>query len=575
MQPLAPPLRLLLLGLLLSLTSTAWAQAVLVNALPAEHAGRYTQVLKESSTVLTVEQASSLFQQGQGRAGQTPILNFGIGSRPVWLRLQLHNPTNQPISVQVITGTSWVDDLQLTLMHNGKPQHQWQSGDAQSGAKDLVPGIGYVVPLRIPSGSSELYLRAQSPDPMVLPIEVLSESHFLARDREYKFVYGLIYGFLLSLIVYNSMLFIGLRERSYLYYSIYLGLFALLNFAYSGHGFAWVWSDNPLLQGHIILLCMLLFGCSGLLFTSSFLSLATHAPRALRVLQTLAALGAIGMAITLLLGDRISEALLAFGFTLLAAISMVVLGLTTLRHRQVAGRYYLTATLCGMLGTAISILTVWGALPFTGWNYGAIKVGIILQATLLALGLSLKVRQQQREKMLAERLAEHDPLTSLLNRRGFSQQAAALWSTSLRNQRPLTLVMLDLDHFKALNDQFGHDFGDQALQRVAQVLQATCRAGDLTTRWGGEEFLLLLPETSLAEAMALAERLRLAIQAMQLNAGEQRVDISCSFGVSERGQHSSLEQLINVTDQRLYTAKQNGRNRVCGEPSAQQFSTSH
>ena len=141
--------------------------------------------------------------------------------------------------------------------------------------------------------------------------------------------------------------------------------------------------------------------------------------------------------------------------------------------------------------------------------------------------------------------------------------------------RPLTLVMLDLDHFKALNDQFGHDFGDQALQRVAQVLQATCRAGDLTTRWGGEDFLLLLPETALAEAMALAERLRLAIQAMPLHAGEQRVNISCSFGVSERGQHSSLEQLINATDQRLYSAKQGGRNRVCGEYSAQQYSASH
>lgn len=573
MQPLAPPLRLLLLGLLLSLSSTAWAQALLVNALPAEHAGRYTQVLKESSAALTVEQASSLFQQGQGQAGQTPILNFGIGSRPVWLRLQLHNPTNQPISVQVVTGTSWIDDLQLTLLHDNKPLQQWHSGDAQAGAKDLVPGIGYVVPLAIPPGSSELYLRAQSTDPMVLPIEVLSESRFLARDREYKFVYGLVYGFLLSLIVYNSMLFIGLRERSYLYYSIYLGLFAVLNFAYSGHGFAWVWPDNPLLQEHIIVFCMLLFGCSSLIFTSSFLNLATHAPRALRVLQALVVLVVIGIAITLLLGDRISESLLAISFNLLTTISMVALGLTTLRHRQVAGRYYLIATLCGMLGTAITILTIWAVLPFTGWTYGAIKIGIILQATLLALGLSLKVRQQQREKMLAERLAEHDPLTSLLNRRGFNQQAAALWSTSLRNQRPLTLVMLDLDHFKALNDQFGHDFGDQALQRVAQLLQATCRAGDLTTRWGGEEFLLLLPETALAEAMALAERLRLAIQAIRLDAGEQRVDISCSFGVSERGQHGSLEQLINAVDKQLYAAKQSGRNRVSGAPLLPQCST--
>ena len=562
MQPLSQSLRLLLLGLLLSLSGTAWAQAVLVNALPAEQAGRYSQVLQEDSAVLTVEQARSLFQQGLSQTGQTPILNFGIGSRPIWLRLQLHNPTEQPINVQVVTGTSWIDDLQLTLLHNDKPLHQWHSGDSQAGARDLVPGIGYVVQLVIPPGSSELYLRAQSTDPMVLPIEILSESNFLARDREYKFVYGLIYGFLLALIVYNSMLFIGLRERSYLYYSIYLGLFAVLNFAYSGHGFAWVWPDNPLLQEHIIVFCMLLFGCSSLIFTSSFLGLAEHAPRALRALQAMVAIVTIGITITLLLGDRISESLLAISFNLLTTISMVALGLTTLRQRQLARGYYLIAMLCGMLGTAITILTIWAVLPFTGWTYGAIKVGIIIQATLLALGLSLKVRQQQIEKIQAERLAEHDLLTGLLNRRGFNQQAATLWSTCTRNQRPLSLIMLDLDHFKLINDQHGHLIGDQVLQASAQLLSNACRAGDILGRWGGEEFLFLLPDTDLEQARLFAERLRQAIAAHHLSHGTEQIRFTASFGVAQRNRHLHLEELIDEVDVQLYAAKQNGRNRV-------------
>jgi diguanylate cyclase (GGDEF)-like protein len=432
----------------------------------------------------------------------------------------------------------------------------------------LIPGIGYVVPLQIPSGSSQLYLRAQSPDPLVLPIEVLSEPGFLARDREYKFVYGLIYGFLLSLIVYNSMLFIGLRDRSYLYYSIYLSLFALLNFAYSGHGFAWVWANNPQLQNHIILVCMVLFGSSGLAFASSFLDLAQNAPKALRLLKALATIGIGALLISLLLGQQSIEALVAFSYSLVATVSMALLGLITLRQGRVAGRYYQAATLCGMLGAVITTLTVWGALPFTGWNYGAVKIGIILQAILLALGLSLKVRQQQTEKLHAERLAQHDPLTGLLNRRGFNQQASTLWSTCLRNQRPLALIMLDLDHFKRLNDQYGHDFGDQALEAVAKLLERSCRTGDLTTRWGGEEFLLLLPETDLAHAQALAERLRLAIQAIALQAGEQQVSLSGSFGVTDRAQQQQLEQLINEADRRLYLAKQAGRNRVCASASA-------
>jgi diguanylate cyclase (GGDEF)-like protein len=565
-RPIAAYLRLTILALL-ALSCSAWAQPLRVDALPAGHLGRYSQVLQETQGPLTVEQAAVLFQQDQGQPGQSPILNFGIGSHPTWLRLQLHNPTDAPISLLMITGASWVDALQLSLLQHGQTLQQWQSGDAMAGAVNLVPGIGYVLPLQIPSGSSQLYLRAQSPDPLVLPIELLSEQSFLARDREYKFVYGLIYGFLLSLIVYNSMLFIGLRDRSYLYYSIYLSLFALLNFAYSGHGFAWVWPDNPWLQNHIILVSMVLFGSSGLTFASSFLGLAQNAPKTLRLLKALATLGIGALLISLLLGQQSIEALVAFSYGLAATVSMALLGLLTLRQGRAAGRYYQVATLCGMLGAVITTLTVWGALPFTGWNYGAIKIGIILQAILLALGLSLKVRQQQAEKLLAERLAERDPLTGLLNRRGFNQQAGSLWSSGARKQRPLALIMLDLDHFKELNDQYGHDFGDLVLCTVATLLEGTCRTRDLTARWGGEEFLLLLPETGLPEARALAERLRLAIQALQLQAKGQPVGLSCSFGVAERTLQEQLEQLINEADRRMYIAKQSGRNRVCAQAS--------
>ncbi|MBX9915574.1 MAG: sensor domain-containing diguanylate cyclase [Pseudomonadaceae bacterium] len=561
-QRLATYLRPLLLGLLLSLTGGAWAQALQVDALSIGPAGLASQFLQETDGPLTLEQAVLRFQQGHGQAGRSPILNFGIGSQPTWLRLELFNPSDAPIQLKMVTGTTWVDDLQLSLLRAGQPLQQWRGGDAIAATAELIPGIGYVVPVQIPSGKSELYLRAQSPDPLVLPIELLSEQSLLARDREYKFVYGMIYGFLLSLIVYNSMLFIGLRERSYLYYSIYLGLFTLLNFAYSGHGFAWIWPASPQLQSHIILLSMLLFGCSGLLFTSSFLGLAEHAPRALRLLQALVGLGITALIISLILKSPVAEVLIAFSFSLLYAVSMPLLGLATLRQRHVAGRYYLAATLCGLFGTLITTLTVWGALPFTGWNYGAIKIGIILQATLLALGLSLKVRQQQIEKIQAERLAEHDPLTGLLNRRGFNQQAEILWSTCPRNQRPLTLIMLDLDHFKLINDQHGHLIGDQVLQASAQLLSHACRAGDILARWGGEEFLFLLPDTDLEQARLFAERLRHAIAAHCLSRGTEQIHFTASFGVAERQHHLCLDALIDEVDVLLYAAKQNGRNRV-------------
>ena len=169
------------------------------------------------------------------------------------------------------------------------------------------------------------------------------------------------------------------------------------------------------------------------------------------------------------------------------------------------------------------------------------------------------------DKLLAEQMAQSDPLTGLHNRRGFTEQAATIWSTAVRNRRPLSLIMLDLDHFKDINDRFGHDAGDLALEQTARLLERTCRSGDVLARWGGEEFLLLLPETGLAEARALAERLRLEVQELALAARDHTIVLSASFGVIERSTQDQLEQLINQTDRLLYRAKHAGRNQVFAE----------
>lgn len=558
-------LHLILLCLLLVWARAGWAQPVQINSKSEGYAGLLSQVLEEQGTPLDLPQAMALFRQGRGQPGKSPILNFGIDSPAVWLQLALDNPADQPVAVMVVSGTTWIDHLQLSLVQADKLLGQWQMGDTLPGAKQLIPGIGFATRLLIPPGRSELYLRAASPDPLVLPIEVLDVDVFDARQHEYRFVYGLIYGFLLSMIVYNSMLYIGLRDRSYLHYSLYLALFGLLNMTYTGHGFAWFWPDNPSFQNHCILLMMVMFGCSGLAFTSSFLSLERYAPKSLRLLQALCILALASQAFSLLFNAQAAETLAAFVFALVASLGMLLLGILALKHRHVAGHYYLAAMFFGMLGTLITTLTVWGLLPFTGWNYGAIKIGIILQAILLALGLSFKVRQQQKSRLQAERMAERDPLTGLHNRRGFNEQAAAIWSTAVRNQRPLSLIMLDLDHFKTINDLHGHATGDKALKLTADMLAQNCRGGDVLGRWGGEEFLLLLPETGISEAQALAERLRMEIQTLGLAESHMKLALSASFGVIERSSQGQLEQLINQADRLLYVAKHSGRNRVCRE----------
>jgi two-component system cell cycle response regulator len=162
-------------------------------------------------------------------------------------------------------------------------------------------------------------------------------------------------------------------------------------------------------------------------------------------------------------------------------------------------------------------------------------------------------------------LTRHDPLTGLYNRKALYEIAQAELGRAVREGTPTSLVMLDLDHFKAVNDHFGHAIGDQALRHVAKILLQSNRVYDYVGRWGGEEFLVLLPNTNLVEAAVVTERMRLNIEVIPLRLPEGGViELRASFGISSTDDTSFLlETLLTQADKALSQAKASGRNRVC------------
>lgn len=155
--------------------------------------------------------------------------------------------------------------------------------------------------------------------------------------------------------------------------------------------------------------------------------------------------------------------------------------------------------------------------------------------------------------------AERDHLTQAYNRRGFDHRMVTAFATAKRYARPLSLLFLDIDLFKPVNDQCGHDVGDKILQKVARLLMQLARESDTVCRWGGEEFAVLAPETGLEEAMELAERLR---QAVASEVKSPLGPITISIGVAERRPRESRKQFTRRADRALYRAKELGRNRV-------------
>jgi diguanylate cyclase (GGDEF)-like protein len=159
------------------------------------------------------------------------------------------------------------------------------------------------------------------------------------------------------------------------------------------------------------------------------------------------------------------------------------------------------------------------------------------------------------------RLAGTDPLTGVLNRRALDTS----WA-ELRSGAPeLAMVMVDIDHFKAVNDSHSHVVGDRALQRVAAVLGAGLRGLDCVGRWGGEEFAMLLPHTGLAAACAATERLRRDVESQDWQALSPGLAVTISAGVVATRPDESFEQAVARADALLYRAKREGRNRVIGE----------
>ena len=204
-----------------------------------------------------------------------------------------------------------------------------------------------------------------------------------------------------------------------------------------------------------------------------------------------------------------------------------------------------------------------------GWPLStrSLLLATLLPVPIAGLGAGITLRlivalDQARSR--AEQLALTDALTGVRNRRWFMTQAALEFERATRHGRALALVLIDVDHFKRVNDEHGHQTGDRLLVEIAQTCAATLRRTDLLARFGGEEFIVLLPETGQRDAVRLAERMRQAVQAgLRDPQHPLQVPVTISLGVVAMSAATpTLDALIRATDQALYDAKRAGRDRV-------------
>ncbi len=538
--------------------------AVTLPQMDGRPLGTAASYLQETTAPMTLEQALSAYGRGAFSASREPVLAFGIGPKPAWIHLGVDNDGTTAQVRRLTIGISWLDHVDVYVRHDGRTMATWRMGDRQPFALRPIDSHVFATDVGFPPGHSDLMLRVATFDPMVVPITLQPSAQAASAEGRESASYAFLYGFIFALLAYNLMLFIGMRARRYGLYSLYLATFMLTNVAYTGYGFQWLWPSHPGWTQWSQPTLMTLCASSGLLFARNFLDTHRYFPRLHRGILAYIVIGALALIGTSLLDRQSAALVLAFAFVTVFTVIMLGLGALSVRVGLPAGRYFLLAAACSMAGDVITVLAVLGFIPFDGWTFRAAEVGMLLDATLLALALTYQFREGEARREKAEHLARLDPLTGINNRRSFDSISESIWSITRRHERRLSVIVLDLDHFKRINDAHGHTCGDEVLRATANVLRDTIRDSDIIARWGGEEFIVLLPETGLAEAVTLAERLREAIANLCIVHQGIRINITASLGVTEhrRGQQT-LESLIAEADHLMYQAKDLNRNRVC------------
>jgi diguanylate cyclase (GGDEF)-like protein len=443
----------------------------------------------------------------------------------------------------------------------------------------------------------QLLLRVQSQSSMQVPLRLYTRTAFSEVSRDAQLAIGLYYGILLALFFYNLVLWLSLRDGSYFWYLCHITAFGLVLFTLNGLGFEYLWPDSPWMADHMVPISICLALIAMLQFARTFLELPQRAPRLNTVTIGLIGFFMVFGIVSVSLPYRISTPV-ASRAVLLGVVWIVFASLHVLRLGYTPARLLLLAWSMFLLGTAVFTLLAFGALPKNFATEYGVQIGSALEMLLLSIALGYRYAQlrnenqritdeanRQLERNVARRTQElqqalvqlkdaheklqdssrRDGLTGLFNRRHFHEGFHRMLAECRQARRPLSLLMVDLDHFKSINDRHGHLVGDECLRWAARRIGGVLRAHEaLLARFGGEEFVVVLPNQDLRAAVAVAESLRRSLVDEPCETQGLQVRISASIGVHTVAPDAvdDIDDALDTADKALYAAKANGRDCV-------------
>ncbi|XOZ32194.1 diguanylate cyclase [Halomonadaceae bacterium KBTZ08] len=590
---------------------SGWQLAVLlvllVKALPLGAATRtldgndgqlagMTQVLEDPSGRLTLEDV----RQSE-RWSQHPDTTFNKGYEDTtwWIRWSLTNRAADERRRILSIDYPLLQDLRLHIGTSEGPDWRLlRMGASLPFSERPYENRRFAVPVRWKPGETRhFYLRVQTDTALQVPLTLSKLSSFQAKSTFRSTLDGGYMGSLVAIGLYNLLLFIALRDRNYILYVGTVFSIVILVATINGYTFRYLWPQAPdwNLQSLIVFFGLAL--AFGALFTSSFLAIRRLSRWLNAILLLQAAIGGLMVLASGIL-SYYSAIVLAIPLAVFSTLYSFFVAVYAWIRKQRTAPYYVLAWSFLLLGLLILALSKGGVLPSNAITDSAAQVGSFLEVLLLSFALAQRInierrlRFQTQAAMLAEserhnrelesrvqartaeleklnqrlnELSVTDGLTGLKNRRYLSEALPREIARAERNDLSLSVVMVDIDHFKRLNDTYGHKAGDACLQQLGQILMHHVRTPDIAVRYGGEEFLLVFLDANDDDALGVLERLREQLAQTGIAHGGHCLSFTVSAGVAtlRPGTDATADDMIQRADQALYRAKAAGRNQVC------------
>ena len=528
----------------------------------------WASIIKDEAGNKTVEEVMRAVLSEKSTQQDHEVFSTSFSKAAYWFVVPLENNQTSSLKRLLMFEPSWLDDIQVTLTDAQGRVQSFVGGDTYPFAQRSEPYRLTNFDLNLPPGRSTLVVRVQTRDPFFVNIRLMSHDNFAKFATGEALYYGLVYGGLLSLLLFNLMLYLSSRQKTYLAYCGLLATFLAMHLTYSGHVFRWLLPESPEVNNWAHSIFIYFYCFAGLVFALIFLDLKVKLPVAYTWMRRLLYALWLSFVVSAVLGGYRAQVISSIVWVVLYAVAALTLALMSLQRRNKAAIFYLYGSVAGLAGSFVTALTVMGVLPYSFWSFRAADFGMLLDAIMLSLALSARLVEVRR----LERL-----------RRFFSPAVAdkLLSATSEELYRPhhreIVVLFLDLRGYTAFTQKHGADevmriLGEfhAAMGELISIYDATLErfAGDGMMIFFNDPVEINDPATKAAcMALQMQDRFRELNKIWEQRGYSLALGIGIAQGVATIG-------AIGFEGRRDYAAIGNVTNlaaRLCAEAGAGQI----